>query len=328
MKGRVVPLILSFVLGALAAPLAAEAQEAGKVFRVGWLDPFDVAAEVQAPFVRELRELGYIEGRNLRIEVRKADWKPERLPELAAALAKLNVDLIVAYGDPAILAARRATSTIPIVMVGSSDPVGAGFVASPGRPGGNVTGVTDAAAEIAAKQLELLREVNPRISRVTVLLPPPLSGSEQVLKQTRAAAQALGVTLVFMEVWVRKDVERAFAAVTRDRTNALIVLSRRWIDTPSINLIAQLARKQRLPVMSDSILLTYAGGLMSSATSYAPQARRAAQYADKILRGSRPADLPVEQPTEFELTLNLEPARALGLTIPPSVRLRANTVLE
>lgn len=328
MKGRVVPLILSFVLGALAAPLAAEAQEAGKVFRVGWLDPFDVAAEVQAPFVRELRELGYIEGRNLRIEVRKADFKPERLPELAAALAKLNVDLIVAYGDPAILAARRATSTIPIVMVGSSDPVGAGFVASPGRPGGNVTGVTDAAAEIAAKQLELLREVNPRISRVTVLLPPPLSGSEPVLKQTRAAAQALGVTLVFMEVWVRKDVERAFAAVTRDRTNALIVLSRRWIDTPSINLIAQLARKQRLPVMSDSILLTYAGGLMSSATSYAPQARRAAQYADKILRGSRPADLPVEQPTEFELTLNLEPARALGLTIPPSVRLRANTVLE
>lgn len=278
--------------------------------------------------MRELRELGYIEGRNLRIEVRKADFKPERLPELAAALAKLNVDLIVAYGDPAILAARRATSTIPIVMVGSSDPVGAGFVASPGRPGGNVTGVTDAAAEIAAKQLELLREVNPRISRVTVLLPPPLSGSEQVLKQTRAAAQALGVTLVFMEVWVRKDVERAFAAVTRDRTNALIVLSRRWINTPSINLIAQLARKQRLPVMSDSILLTYAGGLMSSATSYAPQARRAAQYADKILRGSRPADLPVEQPTEFELTLNLEPARALGLTIPPSVRLRANTVLE
>ncbi len=328
MTGRFAPLILSLVLAALAAPRPAEAQEAGKVFRIGWLDPFDVAAGWQATFVRELRELGYIEGRNLRLEVRKADWKPERLSELAAALAKLNVDLIVAFTDPAILAARRATSTIPIVMVGSSDPVGAGFVASLGRPGGNVTGVTDAAAEIAAKQLELLREVNPRISRVTVLLPPPLSGSEQVLKQTRAAAQALGVTLVFMEVWVRKDVERAFAAVTRDRANALLVLTRGLIDRPSINLIGQLARKQRLPVMSDSILLTYEGGLMSYATSYAPQAKRAAQYADKILKGSRPADLPVEQPTEFDLTLNLETARALELTVPPSVRLRANTVIE
>lgn len=328
MESRIAPFVLSFVLGALAAPFPAEAQEVGKVVRVGWLDPFDVAVAAQAPFVRELRELGYIEGRNLRLEVRKADWKPERLPELAAALAKLNVDLIVAYGDPAILAARRATSTIPIVMLGSSDPVGAGFVASLGRPGGNVTGVTDAAAEIAGKQLELLREVNPRISRVTVLLPPPLSGSEQVLKQTRAAAKTLGVTLVFTEVWTRKDVERAFAAVTKDRTNALIVLSRRLIDPPSINLIGQLARKQRLPVMSDSILLTYEGGLMSYATSYSPQARRAAQYADKILMGSKPADLPVEQPTEFDLTLNLETARALGLTIPPSVRLRANTVIE
>ncbi len=328
MEGRFASLVLSFILGALVAPLPAEAQEAGKVVRVGWLDPFDVALAWQAPFVRELRELGYIEGRNLRLEIRKADWKLERLPELAAALANLNVDLIVAFGDPAILAARRATSTIPIVMLGSSDPVGAGFVASLGRPGGNVTGVTDAAAEIAAKQLELLREVGPRISRVTVLLPPPLSGSEQVLKQTRAAAQALGVTLVFMEVWVRKDVERAFAAVTKDRANALIVLSRGLIDQPSINLIGQLARKQRLPVMSDSLLLTYAGGLMSYATGYAPQAKRAAQYADKILKGSKPADLPVEQPTEFELTLNLETAKALGLTIPPSVRLRANKVIE
>ena len=328
MKGRFAPLVLSFILGALAAPLPAEAQEAGKVVRVAWLDQFDLAAEWHAPFVRELRELGYVEGRNLRLEVRKADWKLERLPELAAALANLNVDLIVAFGDPAILAARRATSTIPIVMLGSSDPVGAGFVASLGRPGGNVTGGTDAAAEIAAKQLELLREAGPKISRVTVLLPPPLSGSEQVLKQIRAAAKTLGITLVFMEVWVRKDVERAFAAVIRDRTNALIVLSRGLLDRPSINLIGQLARKQRLPVMSDSILLTYEGGLMSYATSYAPQAKRAAQYADKILKGSRPADLPVEQPTEFDLTLNLETARALGLTIPPSVRLRANKVLE
>lgn len=328
MKVRSAPLILNLVLGVLAAPLAAEAQEAGKVVRVGWLDPFDVAAEVHAPFVRELRELGYIEGRNLRLEVRKADWKLERLPELAAALAKLNVDLIVAFTDPAILAARRATSTIPIVMLGSSDPVGAGFVASLGRPGGNVTGVTDAAAEIAAKQLELLREVNPRISRVTVLLPPPLSGSEQVLKQTRAAAKTLGVTLVFTEVWVRKDVERAFAAVTRDRTNALMVLSGGLMDFASLNLIGQLSRKHRLPVMSDSVKLTYEGGLMSYATSYSPQAKRAAQYTDKILKGSKPADLPVEQPTEFDLTLNLETARALGLTIPPSVRLRANTVIE
>ena len=328
MKGRFAPLVLSFILGALVAPLPADAQEAGKVFRVGWLDPFDVAAGWQAPFVRELRELGYVEGRNLKFEVRKADWKPERLPELAAALAKLNVDLIVAFGDSAILAARRATSTIPIVMLGSSDPVGTGFVASLGRPGGNVTGVTDAAAEIAAKQLELLREVNPRISRVTVLLPPPLSGSEQVLKHIRAAAKTLGITLVFTEVSARKDVERAFAAVTRDRTNALIVLIRELMDFSSINLIGQLARKHRLPVMSDSVKLTYEGGLMSYATSYAPQARRAAQYADKILKGSKPADLPVEQPTEFELTLNLETARALGLTIPPSVRLRANKVIE
>jgi len=327
-KGRFAPLVLSFILGALVAPLSAEAQEVGKVFRVGWLDQLDFAAEWHAPFVRELRELGYVEGRNLKFEVRKADWKPERLPELAAALAKLNVDLIVAFGDSAILAARRATSTIPIVMLGSSDPVGTGFVASLGRPGGNVTGVTDAAAEIAAKQLELLREVNPRISRVTVLLPPPLSGSEQVLKHIRAAAKTLGITLVFTEVSARKDVERAFAAVTRDRTNALIVLIRELMDFSSINLIGQLARKHRLPVMSDSVKLTYEGGLMSYATSYAPQARRAAQYADKILKGSKPADLPVEQPTEFELTLNLETARALGLTIPPSVRLRANKVIE
>ena len=270
MKVRFTPLILSFVLGALVAPLAAQAQEAGKVFRVGW---------------------------------------------------------IVAYTDPAILAAKRATNAIPIVMVGSSDPVGAGFVASLGRPGGNVTGVTDAAAEIAGKQLELLKEVSPRASRVTILFP---SGgrSEPVLEQTRAAAQALGITLVLMEVWGRKDVERAFAAVTRDRTNALMVLSRGLMDYSSLNLIGQIARKHKVPVMSDEVKLTYEGGLMSYATSYAPQARRAAQYADRILKGSKPADLPVEQPTEFELTLNLETARALGLTIPPSVRLRANKVIE
>ena len=226
------------------------------------------------------------------------------MPELAAALAKLNVDLIVALGDPAILAAKRATSTIPIVMVGSSDPVGAGLVASLGRPGGNVTGVSDAAAEIAGKQLELLREANPRISRVTVLLAPSGSGKQQVLTQTRAAAQTLGITLVATEVSGRKDVEPAFAAVTRDHTDALIVLGGGLMDIASINLIAQLARKHRVPVMSDSVYLTHAGGLMSYATSYAPQAPRAAHYADKILRGTRPADLPVEQPTTFNLVVN------------------------
>lgn len=321
--------VLVVLFGLLAAPLAAEAQQAERPFRVGWLDAYDAAAEWHAPFVRELRELGYVAGRNLHFEIRKADWKPERLPELAAKLARLKVDLIVALRDPAILAARQATGTIPIVMVGAADPVGAGFVASLGRPGGNVTGVSDAAAEVAAKQLQFLREVAPRMSRIGLIRPPVGAGIDQVMNHTQTAAQALGVTLVFKEVRARKDAEEAFGASARERASAFLVFSRELLDWPSLKLIAELALKHRVPVVSDSAKLTREGGLMSYATSYAPQAKRAAHYADKILKGARPADLPVEQPTKFELVVTLlNTAKALGLTIPQSILLRTDQVIE
>jgi putative ABC transport system substrate-binding protein len=319
---------LIFLVAVLKTPIATEAQLAERSTRVGWLDAWDAAYEWHAPLVRELEKLGYVTGRNLRFEVRKADYKAERLPQLAAELARLDVDVIVAMGDPAILAARQATTTIPIVMLGAVDPVGTGFVASLGRPGGNVTGVSDAAADVVAKQLQLLRDVAPQVSRVRLLRPPLDVGTEQLVMRTQAAARALGLALVSKEVRTRRDVEQAFGAIENVRATAFLVIDRHLLDIPSLNLIGQLALKRRVPVVSDSVKLTWEGGLLSYATSYAPQAQRAAQYVVRILKGAKPGDLPVEQPTTFDLAINLKTAKALGLTIPQPVLLRADQVIE
>lgn len=314
--------------GLLAAPSAGEAQPAQKVWHIGWLDILGVADEFQAPFVREMRELGYTEGRNLVLDARHAEWEFDRLPALAADLVRLKVDLIVALNDPAIGAAMQSTRTIPIVMVGSADPTGLGFVASLGRPGGNVTGVSRLGAELAGKQLDLLKQTVPRLARVTVLTNATVGAKERAQRRTRHAAQALGITLLFEEVRNRTDVEHAFAGMAGRPPGALLVLGDGLLDRPSANRIGQLAQTQKIAVMSDSIVITFEGGLMSYSVSYAPQARRAAWYADKILKGVKPADLPVEQPTQFQLAINLKAAKAIGVTIPPSLLSRADEVIE
>ena len=314
--------------GLLTAPLAAEAQQAGRVRRIGWLDLHDPADDFQAPFVRELRELGYIEGRNLMLDVRNGGSEVPRLPALAADLVRLKVDLIVALNDLAIRAASEATKTIPIVMLESSDPIGLGFVASLGRPGGNVTGLTTAGPELTEKQLDLLKEMVPRLARVTVLTDATLGARERAQQRTRRAAQALGIVLAFEAVRSRTDVEHAFSGMVGSPPDALLILGEGQRDRPSTNRIAQLARTLKIPVMSGSILMTFEGGLMSYGVSYAPQARRAAGYADKILRGAKPADLPVEQPTEFQFVINGQTAKAIGLTIPQSLLAQADQVIE
>ncbi len=320
--------LCGLTLGALAGPLAAGAQPAQKVWHIGWLDFLGVADEFQAPFVRELRELGYMEGRNLVLEARHADWEFDRLPALAVDLVRLKVDLIVALSDPAIGAAMRSTRTIPIVMVGSTDPVGLGFIASLGRPGGNVTGLSNVGAELANKQLDLLKQTVPRLARVTVVTNGTVGAKERARERTRQTAQELGVSLLFEEVRNYKDVDQVFTTLKERRSDAMLVLGEGLFDRPTINRFGQLARKQKIPIMSGIAVLTYEGGLVSYAASYAPQAKRAAWYADKILKGSNPADLPIEQPTELRLVVNLETAKTLGLTIPQSVLLRADEVIR
>jgi putative ABC transport system substrate-binding protein len=312
----------------LAAPLAAAAQPAQKVWHIGWLDHLGAALEWQAPFVRELRELGYIEGRNLVLDVRHGEWEFDRLPALAADLVRRKVDLIVALRDPAIQAAMHATHTIPIAMVGSADPMGLGFVASLGRPAGNVTGLSDVGAELAGKQLDLLKQAVPRIARVTILTSATVGAKERAQRRTRQAAQALGITLRFEEIRNRADVEHAFADMA-ERPDALMVLGEQLLDPSSTIRIVQLAQTRKIPVMLDSVYETFHyGGLMFYGVSYALQAKRAATYVDKILKGAKPGDLPVEQPTKFDFVINLKTATALGLTIPPSLLQRADQVIE
>ena len=330
MRLRTIGLISTLVLGLLAGPLPVEAQEAGKVYRIGYLSMG--AAERDKSFMaalqRGLQELGYLEGKNIVIEQRYAAGQRERASELAAELVRLKVDLIITAGGGLTRRAKRATSTIPIVMAYVDDPVGRGLVASLARPGGNVTGLSDFHAGLVTKRLELLKEVVPLASRVAVLLNPTASSHLRQLKDIQAVAPALGVTVLRLEHKRRAaDIDRAFSTIRKERPGALLVfggagfrrLGRQVVD---------LAAKSRLPTIYTRGQWVDAGGLMSYGTSFADLFRRAATYVDMILRGAKPADLPVEQPTKFELVINLRTAKQIGLTIPPEVLFRADKVIK
>jgi ABC-type uncharacterized transport system substrate-binding protein len=324
--GLATVLALSFVL----APLAAEAQTAGKVARIGCL--LGAAREQTSGLVNAfedgLRDLGYVPGRNVVIEYRFADGKLERLPQLAQDLVRLKVDVIVTGSNVHVIAAKQATTTIPIVMVYVRDPVGAGLVANVSRPGGNVTGLSqDAGLEISGKRLALLKELVPKLSRVAVLVNVSSPTALATLKVTEASAGALGMTVVRFDARGPGDLEGVFAAVTRARSDALVVTG----GPVHFNMrtqVAQLALRHRLPSIGASTEDVEAGGLMSYGASVSDQWRRAATYVDKILRGAQPGDLPVEQPTKFELVINLKTAKALGLTIPQTILLQADQVIE
>ena len=314
--------------GLLAAPLAARAQPAGKVPRVGFLLGFSPgpSREVDA-FQRGLRELGYIEGQNIAIEYRYARGQVERLPELAAELVRLNPDVIVAPYTPPALAAKRATSMIPIVFAGVADAVGAGLIANLGRPGGNITGLTSTGAELGGKRLELLKQVISKASRVAVLYNPADQSNVLVLKQLQESAPNLGLTLQPFAVREPDHFEGAFSAMARERTHAMFGVPGVLTDRHKEALVG-LAAKHRLPTMWGLRQFVEAGGLMSYAVNFYDQIRQTAVYVDKILKGAKPGDLPVEQPTKFELVINLKTAKTLGLTIPPSLLLRADQVIE
>ncbi len=329
---RLIGFAVALALGLALAPLAAEAQQPGKVHRVGILGttpPTDDpdSARFWRAFLEGLRDHGYVEGQNIIIERRFSEGKQERFPGLAAELVRLKVDLIVAGAAAATRGAKQATTTIPVVAVGVSDPVGLGLVASLARPGGNVTGLATLFPELAAKRLALLKETLPRVSRVAVLWNSANPGNVIILKEVQVAARTLGVTLQSPELRGPDDFEGALAAITKERPEALLVL-----DDPLFfryrTAIADFAAKSRLPAMHPFRESVEAGGLLAYSVNLSDMYRRAATYVDKILKGAKPADLPVEQPTKFELVINLKTAKALGLTIPQSVLGRADQVIQ
>ena len=325
MRVRTARFIVPLALGVLAVPLAADAQQQGRVYRVGYLA---AGSSVSEAFRQALRQLGYMEGQNVVIETRFAERKLERLPDLAAELVRLKVDVIVTITTPAALAAKQATTTIPIVMAGSADPVELGLIASFARPGGNVTGVTNnPGAGFTGKWLQLLKEVAPNISRVARIhnlsIPPEARGFTD--KQT--AARALGLTILSADVRGPNDFDQAFAMMTREHADALMVLPNS-LNGAHTRLIVDFAAKYRLPSMFGDADNVKAGGLMSYWTDWDDLRRRAAIFVDKILKGAKPADLPVEQPTRYYLVINLKTAKALGLKIPQSVLIRADEVIQ
>ncbi|HEV8344398.1 MAG TPA: ABC transporter substrate-binding protein [Candidatus Binatia bacterium] len=318
---------ISVFLSALCYP--ANAQQPKKVSRIGFLLFTSASAQesrLQA-FRQGLRDLGYIEGQNIVIEVRSGEGSPGRLPALAADLVGLKVDIIVTGGPQATRPAKKATAMIPIVMAFDSDPVGNGFVASLARPGGNITGLSALSPELSGKQLELLKEIVPRLSRVAVLGNSNEPANPQVLKEVELAAGAFGVQLQHLDVLGPKDIETAFRAATKGRADALLALPSPVLSDQRTQ-IADLALKSRLPAIYFRPDFVEDGGLMSYATSFTDLSRRAAVYVDKILKGAKPADLPVEQPTKFELVINLKTAKQIGLMIPPNVLARADKVIK
>jgi putative tryptophan/tyrosine transport system substrate-binding protein len=321
--------IIGLSLGSilLALGLPAQAQQPSKVARIGYLNPGDPVSRTYRTeaFRQGLKELGYIEGKNIIIEYRFAEARSERLPELARDLVRLKVDIIFAGGHPATEAAKNATQTIPIVT-SSQDPVSSGFVAGLPRPGGNITGLTNLTSELVGKRLELLKEVIPQLSRVAVLWTPSHPAST-IWKRTEVAAQSLGVQLQAAEVRDRDDLEPAFAAIKRERAEALLMLRNPLVNDLTKR-IANLAAESRLPAIYDEKRFPQLGGLMSYGTDPADVDRRAAIYIDKILKGANPADLPIERPTKFELVINLKTAKALGLKIPAHLLMEADGVIE
>ena len=322
--------ITGLLLAIAAAGLPVDAQQAPKIPKIGYLavsTPATVGHLVKA-FRQGLQELGYVEGKTFVLEVRYGEGKPERLPELARELVRLKPDVIVAGNDAAIAAVKRETRTIPIVMAFSTDPVGTGFVASLARPSGNVTGLSNVSAELSGKRLELLKEVVPGLSRVAFLWNPDARGNLLDYKETEAAARSLCLELQSVEIFRAEDLDQAFSLITGQRAQALVVPSGNAVVVSAQGQIASFAQKSRLPSMYGAREFVDAGGLMSYGPSRSDTFRRAATYVDKILKGAKPADLPVEQPTKFELVINLATAKALGLTIPASRQKRADQLIQ
>ena len=323
-------LVLAIGAGAFA-PYASFAQQPGKVWRVGFLSlrhvDFVDADYYYGPFTQGMRELGYVEGKNLVIEWRSAEGKSERLPELAAELVRLKLDVLATQGTPAAQAAQKATTTIPIVMINPGDPVGTGLVKSLARPGGNSTGLSIMSAELGPKLLEMLRDMAPKVTRVAILVNPANTSNTLGLKNVLAAAQKLGVKILPVEASTPQEIENGFAVMARQNAGALIVLLDGLFQQQK-NQIVELAAKQRLPSIAAYSEYVEAGGLMSYGQNIGENPRRAATYIDKIFKGAKPGEMPVEQPTRFELFINRKTANALGLKISNSMLVQATKVIE
>jgi putative ABC transport system substrate-binding protein len=327
MSRKIFCLVLVAMLFALCIP--AHAQQPKKIPRIGYLSfqSSSSGRDLDDPFRQGLNALGYVEGKNIIIEYRWAEGNFDRLPELAAELVRLKVDVIVARGTRSVRAAKQATSTIPIVVPIVADPVGDGLVASLAHPGGNVTGLTPMTPDLSGKRLELLKETFPKISHVAVLYDPNDGATALDWRETEVAASGFGVTLQSSEVTDPNQFGPAFAAMTSGRTNAFIALTHSFL-TVNMRRLVDVATKSRLPGMYGQSLFVDAGGLMSYGPSYSDLSRRAALYVDKILKGAKPAVLPVQRPTKFELVINLKAAKQIGLTIPPNVLARADKVIR
>jgi putative ABC transport system substrate-binding protein len=324
MIGTILIWLLTTVL--LATVSSTEAQQAKKVHRLGVLNLAGVTFQREA-FLQGLSELGYVEGKNITIEYRSAEGKYDQLPDLAAELVRLKVDVILTQSTPAAVAAKNATTTIPIVMAGGSDPVATGLVASLARPGGNITGITIMNAETAGRRLALLKETSAKVSRVAILWNSTNPGAAVVFKQTQTAAQDLGLQLQSLDVQSANALEGAFKGATRGGANALVLLASVPVSN-HLRQVADFAVRNRLASIYDRSDFVDAGGLMSYGTHLPEMFRRALIYVDKILKGAKPADLPVEQPMKFELVINLKTAKQIGLTIPQSVLYRADKVIK
>ena len=325
-------LLVSVALGAMLFALSSsvEAQQPVKVPRIGYLNavsPSTVSDRIEA-LRRGLRELGYVEGKNIVIETRYAEGKLDRLPALANELIGLNVDVIVTSGPLPTRVTKEATTSIPIVMAQDADPVGNGFVASLARPGGNITGLSAQRPELSGKQLELLKETIPKLSRVAVFGTSTQPGNAQSLKETELAAGAFRVKLQYLDILVPNDIEGAFRAAGKGQADAVLMMVPSSVAGSHRKEIVELAVKSRLPATYPQSQYVESGGLMSYGVSIVDLNRRAATYVDKILKGRKPADLPVEQPTKFEFIINLKAAKQIGLTIPPNVLVRADKVIR
>ena len=321
--------VLTLCATVLALSLSVGAQQSAKIPRIGILPPGPISERVHLweTFRQGLRELGYVEGKNIILVFPSVEVTPERLPHFAAELVNLKVDVIVAAGTVAVQAAKEATKTIPIVMPVATDPVETGLVASLARPGGNITGLTLISSQLSGKRLELLKEVVPRLSRLAVLSNPAALGLPLQMRETKVASQALGVQLQPLEVRNPEDFDRVFQAATKERAGALMALDDAFLFTHRARIV-KLAAKSRLPTIYGFTEFAEAGGLMSYAANLSDMYRRAATYVDKILKGAKPADLPVQQPTKFEFIINLKAAKQIGLTIPPNVLARADKVIK
>ena len=323
-------LVIAIGAGALA-PRASFAQAPGKVWRVGFLSvrhlDFVDSDFVYGPFTQGMRKLGYVEGKNLVIEWRSAEGKAERLPELAAELVRLKVDVLATFGTPASLAAQKVTTTIPMVMISVGDPVGAGLVKSLARPGGNSTALSTMTADLGPKLLEMLLSMAPKVTRVAILVNPANAYLAGLLKSIQAAAQQLGAKIQPVEAGTPQEIANGFAAMARQKAGALIVPLEQLFQQQK-NQIVELVAKHRLPSIGAYAEYAEAGGLMSYGQNVGENFRRAATHIDKIFKGANPGEIPVEQPTRFEMVVNIKTAKALGLKVPQSILILATKVIE